>query len=285
MLGAFMSEALRNLLEIYYDSTDKKIETIPTTISFQLKGKLLGAQNGNLTYDWLAIHNAKEHKFQRNTYSSNELLPFLNNFVEDFYVTTDRYSNHSPEKYDFDLCFKIDTKVVTSKKTNATTLDHLFVEYVNLCINFDKFLINPVIDVVVTRYNNEEYRRLVYTNRRVQAVGYSTSNTTVKPEHKDLEKWFSSIIASGATQHRWRKNRLEFNGIINKHIAKKRKNSVLFLIEYLYGKKLSKSNSVYKIHIALAGLDANDFGIKDAQEMVKLVKALENSYNSLLELY
>lgn len=283
-----MSEALRDLLGIYYDSTEKKIQEIPSCISFTIEGKVLGAQGGNLTYEWSAKCGEKIYKFNTR-YNNIEILPVLNIFQEDFYVTLGQYGGaHTKEKFTGAISFAIDKdiKIVNERIDSFRTLDEMFIKYVSLCIQNNKFPANPTISVVVNRETNAEFRRMVYAERRHEAVGNRhSSNNSYNADYADLQKWFAGIIASGAQQHRWRKNRLEFNGLINRHIAQKSKDTVLFLIEYLYGKKITKAKSLHQIHIDLAGMDSNDFGIKDAQEMVKFVKTLESRYDSPYEQY
>lgn len=232
------------VLKIPYDSGEMKLDTPIEEVEFQVTSSLVNDSYRGLSFKHI----------------NGDVFETANKLVKDYNMNTG-YGNN--EKESFNLYFKYKTLGIQLDYTAGGKFNYDVV-FTDLIKKLDAIPKEVACDVRIKRQTNKEYRKNCYNQRR---------------QGKTPEEVFQRIC--GATTNgnhtSGRNYRNPFNGVVRKQIYGSYKEAAVFMIEYLYGKKIPISSTFNQIFKILSTLPYDTFGLLDVQDILKL----ENEFNYL----
>ena len=263
-------EKMFDKLSIYYDSKMHRMATIPTEIIGKLVADIVVSNNGEICYATTLFHNETKVSCR-----GHEIISQLNKLIPNFFINQD--SNN--EKEDYTIYFSSGTlkkERLQFAFKNTWNPKLSWGDVIQQIIKTQNNLPTTInLDFKITRETNSKLRK-------AKAVDELNAETP--------EEYFRNACSPGVSSkesYYTRAGRFsKFLGSINNYIA--RKNSQVtrvFLLEYLYGKKLPKNSSLKEFHDTLSSMPYDDFSIKDVRKMKPLLRALEGWYNGITGLY
>lgn len=198
----------------------------------------------------------------RYKHSVNKILGFANQKVADFFI--------ADNIEEFNCKFKFGNKEIGVEVTRDFDFDKALLAYIETVEVVPK-VIN--CDVVIERKPNVDARKDHYIRNR---------------NGKTPEEVFLRICSAESTGYNkpshWNS---PFKGLIRSQIYNSYKDPAIFLIEYLYGKKLARNTTFKQIYRVLSGLPYDTFGLLDVQDIKKFdehfryLHTVQSAYDTL----
>ena len=251
-----------DFLGIYYDSEENRCLNVPDFCEGSLEYSILDIRDGNLKIDGnLTIKDNPNTVTFNATYGGNNITETINKLIPNFYF------HNASQKEAFELTFesgrkKTDTKVL---------LDDLLKEVI---LVEGKLAMATTIKFNIKRSNNK-------TVRLEKATGGRNIN---------VQDWFNKVLNPNTSLDSYWYGKLKgskrfYNESLKAVIMTLTKEERLFTIEYLYGKQLNKASNTIDNYNFLRSQPFNNFGIRDAAVMRKVLTALHymNKVNNIKE--
>jgi len=262
------------LFGIYYNSEELFLETIPTKIDIDLNIKI--SNTLEVSVEFLA-NNKKFNEFkiasmpQRHIDISNYINAFIPNFIM------------LGAQEDIQWRFIINDLIFTCNAVDYISFNEIFSAFIKANTTIPKEF---NISLTITRTNNISNRKRVINQDRYQNLN-GVRDKNIESPQEYFAKLCNPGIIEGTVRFDYKYKGLnKFAGLIKHSIySKQDKQTTVFLLEYLYGKKISKSSTLKKIHNTLWSEPYNDFGIKDVSKMDKLYSCFASKYITTRNVY
>jgi hypothetical protein len=227
------------VLKIPYDSGEMKLDQPVEEVDFRITSRLV-----NDSYRGLSFKHV-----------NGEVFEAANRLVKDYNMNTG-YGNDNKES--FNLYFNFNTLGIKLNYNSTGKFEYSQV-FQDVVKQIDAIPKELTCEVHIKRTTNKEYRKQCYYSRR---------------NGKTPEEVFQRICGAttNGNHNSGRNYRNPFIGLIRRNIYSSYKESAVFLIEYLYGKKIPISSTFNQIFKVLSGLPYDTFGILDVQQILKLEK-------------
>ena len=249
---------LEEILGIYIDTDKDDLYNAPSEHTVNCSVRLEKSDVGFYFYD---VQNP-DTKFVKN--HSLDTRPFPQYFfIDAFYINTEKVAIAAT----FENSLKLTTIVDANNSVMATAINKLTDEYLNtLNVIPKQFKVALHFKVIKNSNSRDSYYARFLADGAKSPEEYAKNFTNVSVNYKHLT---SKQSAYYAFPHESAKRHI---------IYKDKKYQVLFLIEYLYGHKLSHAMSYKQIAAKLASFPSTDFGFRDVKYMRRLANIIKQHH-------
>ena len=272
-----MNTKLLELLDLYYDSNELKLLEEPKTLNCSIEANFSKVSTDKYSDNPLEFRFPNIINVNKNNNVSKQKtwIGRIKEQSPNFFLQLASYTNVPISSQEmFKISYDNMQLVLYSED-----ISYMFEKIVDFYVkSLEHIPFNIIFSFDLTKIPNTDYiKQFCALQRSRNFKTWSDEGLSVK---QSIDRILTNQHHAGYGRRAYR-----FEGTLKHNIYKMNKEQSIFVIEYLYGKKLSKSSSFSEIGKYLISTGINDFGLRDVQQLFRLYQICRNSNSSIKDLY